>query len=110
MKRGNQTGPTAHKTGFTFGLNSTKCPPQVKELLPFEKHLIKLVKNLKFRKVDNKFQRMLAKDVKGIRSSKKTLETKRQICIALVKTSIQTFCKTLLHQNISKHINAQQQI
>ena len=31
MKGGNQTGPTAHKIGFTFGLNSTKCPSQVKE-------------------------------------------------------------------------------
>ena len=27
MKDGNQTEPTAHKTGFTFGLNGTKCPP-----------------------------------------------------------------------------------
>ena len=27
MKGGNQTEPTAYKTGFTFGLNSTKCPP-----------------------------------------------------------------------------------
>ena len=73
MKGGNQAEPTAHKTGFKFGLNSTKCPPQVKELVPFEEDLIKLVKNLRFRKVDNKFQRTLAKDLKGIRSSKKTL-------------------------------------
>ena len=36
MKGGNQTEPTAHKTGFTFGLNSTKCPPKVKELVQFE--------------------------------------------------------------------------
>ena len=35
--------------------------------------MIKLVKNLRFQKVDNKFQRTLAKDLKGIRSSKKTL-------------------------------------
>ena len=59
MKGGNQTVPTAHKTGFTLGLNSTKCPPQLKELVPFE-NLIKLVKNLKYRKVDHKFQRTLA--------------------------------------------------
>ena len=73
MKGGNQTEPTAHKTGFTFGLNSTKCPPQVKELVPFEEDLTKLVKSLRFRKVDNKFKRTLAKDLKGIRSSKKNL-------------------------------------
>ena len=73
MKERNQTEPTAHKTGFIFALNSTKCPPQVKELVPFKEYLTKLVKNLWFRKVDNKFQRTLAKDLKGIRSSNKTL-------------------------------------
>ena len=36
MKGENQTESTAHKTGFTFGLNSTKCPPKVKELVQFE--------------------------------------------------------------------------
>ena len=41
MKGGNQTEPTAHKTGLTFGLNSNKCPPQVKEPVPFEEYLIK---------------------------------------------------------------------
>ena len=71
MKDGNQTEPTTHKTGLIFDLNSAKCLPQVKELVPFEEDLIKLVKNIKFRKVDNKFQRTLAKDLKGIRSSKK---------------------------------------
>ena len=50
MKGGNQTEPTAHKTGFTFDLNSTKYPPQVKQLMPFEEDLIKLVKNLRSEK------------------------------------------------------------
>ena len=68
MKDENQTQPKTHKTGFTFGLSGTKCPPQVKELVPFEEDLIKLVKNLRFRKVDNKFQTRLAKDLKGIQS------------------------------------------
>ena len=48
VQRGNQTEPTAHKAGFPFGLNSSKCPPQVKELVPFEEDLIKLVKTLRF--------------------------------------------------------------
>ena len=47
VKGGNQTEPTAHKALFTFGLNSSKCPPQLKELVPFEEDLIKLVKNLR---------------------------------------------------------------
>ena len=73
FKGGNQTEPAVHKTGLTFGLNSTKCPPQVKDLVAFEEDLIKLVKNLRFRKVDNKFQGTLAKNLKDIRSSNETL-------------------------------------
>ena len=71
MKGGYQTEPTAPKTGLTFRLNSTKCPLQIK--VPFEEDLIKLVKNLRFRKVDNKFQRTFEKDLKDIRSSNRTL-------------------------------------
>ena len=56
MKGSNQNKPTAHKTRFTFGLNSSKCPPQGKQLVSFEEGSIKLVKNLRFRKLDNKFQ------------------------------------------------------
>ena len=70
MKGGNQTEPTAYKTGLRFDLNSTKCPPQVKELVSFEENWIKLVKNLRFRKVDNKFQRTLAKDLQDIQNIK----------------------------------------
>ena len=71
MKSKNQTELTIHRTGLTFGLNSIKCPLQVKKLVPFEEDLIKFPKNLRFRKVDNKFQRTIAKDLKDIRSSKK---------------------------------------
>ena len=39
MKGENQAESTTHKTGLTFGLNSAKCPPQVKELVPFEEDL-----------------------------------------------------------------------
>ena len=41
--------------------------------MSFEENLTKSVKSLRFRKVANKFQRTLAKDLKGIRSSNKTL-------------------------------------
>ena len=62
MEDGNQTESTAYKTGLTFDLNSTKCSPQVQELVLFEEYLINLIKHLRFRKVDNKFQGTLAKD------------------------------------------------
>ena len=60
MKGRNQIEPTARKIELTSGLNSTKCSTQVKDLVLFEGDLIKLVKNHRFRKVSNKFQRTLA--------------------------------------------------
>ena len=68
MKDGNQTDHTIHKTGLTLDINSAKCLPQVKKLVPFEEDIIKLPKNINFQKVDNKFQRTLAKDLKDIQS------------------------------------------
>ena len=57
------------------GLNNIKCQTQVKKLVLFE-DLIKLIKNLRFRKVDNEFQRTLARDLNDIWSSRKTLTDK----------------------------------
>ena len=54
-------------------MNSNKCPPQLKELIPFEDDLVDLVKNIKFRKVRNDFQMKLHEDLRKVRSSKKTL-------------------------------------
>ena len=54
-------------------MKSNKCPPQLKELIPFEYDLIDLVKNIKFRKVRNDFQMKLHEDLRKVRSSKKTL-------------------------------------
>ena len=56
-----------------YGLKSNKCPPQLKELIPFEDDLIDLVKNIQFRKVRNDFQMKLHEDLRKVRSSKKTL-------------------------------------
>ena len=56
-----------------YGLKSNKCPPQLKELIPFEDDLIDLVKNIKFCKVRNDFQKELHEDLKKVRSSKKKL-------------------------------------
>ena len=68
-----KTETTAHKTRLTFGLNSTKSPLQVNELVPFEEGIINLVKYLRFGNVDNKFQRTFPKDLEDIRLSNKPL-------------------------------------
>ena len=57
----------------TYGLKSDNCPAQIKELVPFESDLIQLIKNIKFRKVKNDFQKKLSKDIRDFKSSNKTL-------------------------------------
>ena len=42
-------------------------------LVPFEKDLISLVKNVKFRKVKSKFHEKLHQDIRMIRTSDKTM-------------------------------------
>ena len=63
------------KVKNTYGLKSFNCPPQVKELIPFENDLIDLVRKIKFNnyKKNNNFQSMLRKDISEIKSSSKTL-------------------------------------
>ena len=43
-----------------YGLKSLSSPRPVKELTPFENELISLIKNIKFRKVRNHFQELIA--------------------------------------------------
>ena len=56
-----------------YGLNSEKCPTQMKELVPFEDDLIQMVKNIKFRNVKNDFQKKLSEDIRKIQRSTKTV-------------------------------------
>ena len=61
------------KQGFSYGLKSGRSPPQVKDLIQFDDDLVKLVKDLKFRKVKYDFQKMLCEDTKKVQASNKTL-------------------------------------
>ena len=58
-------------SGSLYDLNSNKYPRQLKELIPFEDDLIDLVKNIKFRKVANNFQKQLHKELRKVCLSKK---------------------------------------
>ena len=66
----------------TYGLKSQKTPPPINELAAFENDLIELVKNIKFRTVQNQLKRTLKSDIKSIQQSSKTLTPadKRRIC------------------------------
>ena len=52
---------------------SHKTPPPINEFSSFENDLIELVKNIKFRTVENQLQRTLKSDIKLIQQSNKTL-------------------------------------
>ena len=56
----------------TYGLKSLKTPSPINELAAFENDLIELVRNIKFRIVQNWLQRTLKSDIKLIQQSSKT--------------------------------------
>ena len=57
---------------FSNGLKSGRSLPQVKGLIQYEIDLVRIVMELRFRKVKNVFQKMLGEDVKKVQTSKKT--------------------------------------
>ena len=56
----------------------TKCPARIKESIPFEDKLLQLVKNIKFRKCRNEFQKKLFDDIKRVKLSEKNSKSSRQ--------------------------------
>ena len=84
-----------------FGFKSRKCPPQIEELKPFEDDMLKLIENLRFKKVTNHFQSNLKKDITDIKKSK-------NMFIPADKTrnlyeTDPTLYEKLLRQNITKN-------
>ena len=69
----NKKATEDYKEGFSYGLNCGRSPLQVKDLIQFEDDLVRIVKELKFRKVKNNFQTKLREDMKQVQTSKKTL-------------------------------------
>ena len=56
---------------YRYDFKTRSSPPQHKELVKFEDELLSLVKNLKFSKVTNTFQRKIMNDLKVIKDSDK---------------------------------------
>lgn len=53
-----------HPLEETFGFKSRKCPPPIDNLTPFEEDLIRLIENIKFKKVSDQLQATLTNDIK----------------------------------------------
>ena len=52
-----------------FGFQSRKSAPHVEELRPFEEDLLKLIGNVRFRRINDDFQQTLKKDISKIKTA-----------------------------------------
>ena len=59
-----------HKQSFSSDLKSGESSPQLKYLIQFEDDLVRIVKELKFCKVKNNFQKRFREDMKQVHISK----------------------------------------
>ena len=62
-----------NQTPETYGLKTQKCPPQIRDLIPFENDLIELITSVKFRYQRNQFQKKLKDDICTINNTETTL-------------------------------------
>ncbi|KAJ8031248.1 hypothetical protein HOLleu_27921 [Holothuria leucospilota] len=58
-------------TRMTYGPKSSRNPPQVNAMKPFEDDLVNMIVDIKFRRVTSKFQRSLQSDIKRTSRSDK---------------------------------------
>ena len=106
----NKKAPEDDKQSFIYVLKIGRSPPQVKDLIQFEDDL----KELKFWKVKNEFQKMLRDDLKKVRTLTKTLtatdKTSNMYRLNknnyqnLLRNAIKTTCKKT-NKNIGTKVN-----
>ena len=98
-----------------YGLKTFYCPSSIKEMSQFEKDLLELVKNVKFRKYRSSFQLKLNNDITVIRNSTLTMTpadktsniyrlSKEQYNHVLANSITSTYKKT--NSKIKDQINA----
>ena len=84
----------------TFGFRSTNRPPYDEDLKLFEKEMFSLLKRIKFRPVQNEFQRNLRKKMREINNSDKVVVPSDKTGNHYL-VSAHDYMK-LLHDNITK--------
>ena len=88
------------KNNQTFGFESIKDSPPVNEVANFEKNMMVLVKNIKFRKINNNFQQKLKDDIKNIKSINKVF-VPADNSINIYKLENEQYSE-LLRENVTK--------
>ena len=88
------------------GLKTLQSPKQVKELSAFEKDLIAVVKDIKFRNSKSDFQTTLQEDIRLIHNSKKakTFVEKLLTCTDLQKRNSTNYYGTQLLRSIKRQM------
>ena len=85
----------------TFGFTSKKTPPQITEILNFEKRLLQMIANIRFRKVNCSFQRKFSSDIQNniMKSTKLLVPAEKTANFYKMDTPSYN---VLLHKNITK--------
>ena len=66
------------KSKETIGFNSTRAGPRVKELVDFERDLVRLLQNIRFRRRSKPFLASLKEAVRSINQKKRADHSSRQ--------------------------------
>ena len=90
-------------------MKSGRSPPQVKNFIQFEDDLIRTVKELKFSKVKNDFQKLFGGDMKKVQTSKKTLTPADKTFIMYKLNTIKTFWEMPSQQLTKKQVKTLEQ-
>ena len=83
-----------------FGFKNNKTPPKSPHLVPFEDDMYEIIQKIEFRKVNNEFQKKLARDVKSIKQNKNLLVSADKTT-NLYEMKKEDYSK-LLQENITK--------
>ena len=87
----------------TYGFNTSNPPPPCKELMPFEKDVFAMVKNIQFRtQVQNKFQSELKESVKAIQKTAEVI-VKADKSRNLYKVPVENYKKLLINNCTSDY-------
>ena len=90
-----------NKEKKTYGFKTSNTPPAFKELKAFEDDIFTMIRDIRFRRINNIFQNKLTKDVREIKNSS-------QVIISADKSSnryempVESY-KKLLQENITKN-------
>ena len=83
-----------------YGFKTAECPFSVKELVPFENDVMDMIKNLQFKRINNKFQSNSKNDIRQTRESNNLFVSADKSRI-IHKVSNASY-ERMMHENVAK--------